>query len=156
MADSCLMAEVTPVVLDINQIKERIPHRFPFLLVDRIIELEKGKRAVGIKNITVNDFFSQQQYFNSEYLLSGALQVEAMAQVAGVIIMETTEEHKGIPVFAAIEKVRFRKAARPGDQLRIEVELLKLKAKVSKFQAKALINNEITSEAVFTCMIGVE
>lgn len=145
--------EMVPVTLDINQIKEMIPHRFPFLLVDRVLELETGKKAVGIKNVTVNDFFSQQEYFNSEYLLFGALQVEAMAQVAGSIIAELSEDPKGIPLFASFDKVRFRKPARPGDQLRIEVQLLKEKAKVYKFGAKTYINDEISSEASFTCMI---
>jgi 3-hydroxyacyl-[acyl-carrier-protein] dehydratase len=156
MLEMVQVQKMSPVVLDINQIKNLIPHRFPFLLVDRIIELEKGKKAVGIKNVTVDDFFSQQQYFNSEYLLSGALQVEAMAQVAGFVISDLMEETKGIPLFAGFEKVRFRRPARPGDQLRIEVELLKVKAKVSKFSAKTYIDDEIASEASFTCMIGNE
>lgn len=148
--------EMIPVTLDINQIKELIPHRFPFLLVDRIIELEKGKRAVGIKNVTVNDFFSQQQYFNCELLWSGALQVEAMGQVAGFIILDLADGSKGMPLFASFEKARFRKTAGPGDQLRFEVQLIKKKAKVSKFNAIAYINDEIASEATFTCMIGIE
>lgn len=156
MVGTVQLEEMVPVSLDINEIKEVIPHRFPFLLVDRVIELEKGKRAVGIKNITINDFFSQQEYFNGEYLLSGALQVEAMAQVAGFIITDPEEKMSGIPVFAGFDKVRFRKTAGPGDQLRIEVELLKLKAKVSKFSAKVYIDDEIASEATFTCMIGLE
>lgn len=150
------VGKIVPITLEINEIKELIPHRFPFLLVDRIIELEKGKRAVGIKNVTANDFFSQQQYFNSEYLWSGALQVEAMGQVAGFVILDSSDKSNGMPVFAGFDKARFRKTARAGDQLRIEVELLKVKAKVSKFSGIAYINNEIASEATFTCMIGVE
>jgi 3-hydroxyacyl-[acyl-carrier-protein] dehydratase len=156
MLETNQVEDMASVTLDINQIKEIIPHRFPFLLFDRIVALEKGKKAVGIKNITVNDFFSQQEYFNSEYLLSGALQVEAMGQVAGFIISELAEGTDGVPVFASFDKARFRKTAGPGDQLRIEVQLVKMKAKVCKFNAKAYINDEIASEATFTCMIGLE
>ncbi len=141
-------------MLDINQIKEIMPHRFPFLLVDRVIEVEKGKKAIGIKNITVNDFYSQQEYFNGEYLLSGALQVEAMAQVAGFIIVELGEEKSNVPLFAGIDKARFRRIGRPGDQLRIEVQLQKYKAKIGKFRAKSYINNQIASEAIITCVLS--
>jgi 3-hydroxyacyl-[acyl-carrier-protein] dehydratase len=143
-------------MLDINQMKEIMPHRFPFLLVDRVIEVEKGKKAIGIKNITVNDFFSQQEYFNEQYLLSGALQVEAMAQVAGFIIAELAGDQKSVPLFAGIEKARFRRTARPGDQLRIEVQLQKYKARTGKFRAKTYINNKIASEAIITCMLSSE
>lgn len=150
------MEEMIPVSLDINQIKETIPHRFPFLLVDRIIALEKGVKAVGIKNVTVNDFFSQPDSSGNEYLLSGALQVEAMAQVAGFIIADCSDEAIETPLFAGFEKVRFRKPARIGDQLRIEVLLLKGKSKVYKFSAKTYIKDEVASEASFTCMIVPE
>lgn len=142
-------------MLDINQIKNILPHRFPFLLVDRIIELEKGKKAVGIKNVTINDFYAQQDNFNSEYLLYGALQIEAMAQVAGCIIADYVEETT-IPLFASFDKVRFRNFAKPGDQLRIEVHLVKFRARTGKFRAKVFINNKVASEANFTCMLTVD
>ncbi len=144
-------------MLDVNQIKEIIPHRFPFLLVDRVIEVEKGKKAVGIKNVTVNDFFSQTEYFNGQYLLSGALQVEIMAQVAGFIIVDLAgaEEVNCIPLFAGIDKARFRKTAKPGDQLRVEVHLQRYKARTGKFRAKSYINDEIASEAIITCVLAV-
>jgi 3-hydroxyacyl-[acyl-carrier-protein] dehydratase len=144
------------MMLDTNQIKEIIPHRFPFLLVDRVIEVEKGKKAIGIKNITVNDFFAQHEYFEGQYLLSWALQVEAMAQVAGFIIAELAKDSNSVPLFAGIEKARFRRTARPGDQLRIEVQLQKYKAKIGKFRAKSYINNKIASEAIITCALATE
>ena len=141
-------------MLDINQIKDSIPHRFPFLLVDRILEVEKGKRAVGIKNVTVNDFYCQQEYFNGVHLFPGALQVEAMAQVSAFIVMDLMEDKTLIPYFAGIEWARFRKIVKPGDQLRIEVTLKKFKANTGKFTAVTYIDNEIASEARITCMLG--
>ncbi len=141
-------------MLDINQIKELLPHRFPFLLVDRIIEIESGKRAVGIKNVTSNDFYSQQEYFNGDYVMPGALQVEAMAQVSAFVVMDLIEDKTQIPLFAAIEKARFRKPALPGDQLRIEVILKRFKANIGKFKATTYIGDDIASEAEITCVLS--
>lgn len=138
---------------DINEIKKILPHRFPFLLVDRIIEIESGKRAVGIKNVTVNDFYSQQDYFNGQYVMPGALQVEAMAQVSAFVVLDLIEDKSQIPLFASIDKARFRKPAVPGDQLRIEVVLKRLKANTGKFKATTYIGDEIASEAHLTCVL---
>jgi len=140
-------------MLDINAIKELLPHRFPFLLVDRVIEIESGKRAVAIKNITTNDYYSQQEYFNGEYVMPGALQVEAMAQVSAFVVMDLIEDKTQIPLFASIEKARFRKPALPGDQLRIEVILKRFKANMGKFKATTYIGDAIASEAEITCML---
>ncbi len=139
-------------MLDINQIKEVLPHRFPFLLVDRIVEIESGKRAVGIKNVTVNDFYLQHEYYNS--LMPGALQVEAMAQVSAFVVLDLIDDKSQIPLFAAIEKARFRKRAVPGDQLRIEVTLKRFKANIGKFDAITYIGDEIASEAQITCVLS--
>ncbi|HEX3043794.1 MAG TPA: 3-hydroxyacyl-ACP dehydratase FabZ, partial [Bacillota bacterium] len=108
-------------MLDINEIKELLPHRYPVLLVDRIVEIEKGRRVVGLKNITANDFYCNQEYVNGETIYPGALQVETMAQVAGIIILELLDDKQVVPLFASIDQARFRKRIRPGDQLRIEV-----------------------------------
>jgi 3-hydroxymyristoyl/3-hydroxydecanoyl-(acyl carrier protein) dehydratases len=140
------------LLLDINQIKETLPHRYPFLLIDRVIEVEKGKRAVGIKNITASDYYCQQQYFNGDCLIPGSLQVEIMAQIAAFVVLELVEDKNSVPLFAALEKARFRRAVQPGDQLRVEVELLKYKAKTGKFMGKVFIDDELVSEAQFTCM----
>jgi 3-hydroxyacyl-[acyl-carrier-protein] dehydratase len=140
------------LLLDINKIKELLPHRYPFLLIDRVIEIEKGKRAVGIKNITASDYYCQQQYFNGDCLIPGSLQVEIMAQIAAFVVMELAEDKSSIPLFAALDKARFRRAIQPGDQLRVEVELLKYKAKTGKFKGKVFIEGELASEAQFTCM----
>jgi 3-hydroxyacyl-[acyl-carrier-protein] dehydratase len=141
-------------MLDINQIKEYIPHRFPFLLVDRILEIETGVRAVGIKNITSNDYYCQ--YFSDSYLFSGALQVEAMAQVSAFIVMDMIEDKTQTPYFACIDGARFRKVVKPGDQLMIEVVLKKFKANTGKFKAKTYIDGEVASEAMITCMLSPE
>ncbi|MCL6589211.1 MAG: 3-hydroxyacyl-ACP dehydratase FabZ [Firmicutes bacterium] len=140
--------------MDINEIKKNLPHRYPVLLVDRIIEIVKGQRVVGIKNITVNDFYCHQEYLNGDTIYPGVLQVEAMAQVAGIIIMDMLEDKKVIPLFASIDRARFRKMIRPGDQLRIEVFLRKYKARTGKFTAKTYIDRELASEVSFTCMMG--
>jgi 3-hydroxyacyl-[acyl-carrier-protein] dehydratase len=139
-------------MLDINNIKDLLPHRFPFLLIDQVIEIETGKRAVGIKNITVNDYYCQQQYFNGDCLIPGSLQIEIMAQLAAFVTMELAQDKNNVPLFAALDKARFRRAIQPGDQLRIEVELLKYKAKTGKFKGKVLIDDELVSEAQFICM----
>ena len=139
-------------MLDINMIKDLLPHRYPFLLIDRVIEIDKGKRAVGIKNITTDDYYCQQRYFNGDCLIPGSIQIEIMAQLAGFVTMELAEDKNSVPLFAAVEKARFRRAIQPGDQLRIEVELLRYKARAGKFKGKVLSNNELVSEAQFTCM----
>lgn len=140
-------------MLDIEEIKRCLPHRFPFLLVDRVLEVERGRRAVGIKNITANDFYNLQIYFNHDYLFPGALQVEAMAQMAGFIIgAPDCDQEPRIFVLASIDSARFRRPARPGDQLRIEVELKKFKVGVGKFTARSFIGAEVVSEVSFTCM----
>lgn len=138
-------------MLDINEIKDFLPHRFPILLVDRILELEPGRRATGIKNITANDFYNHHDYFNEDSLFPGALQVEAMAQVAIFLIRELIESQPNrIFLFASIDKARFRKTSRPGDKLRIDVELKKFKGGIAKFQAKSFLDDEIASEVKFT------
>jgi 3-hydroxyacyl-[acyl-carrier-protein] dehydratase len=140
------------MIYNINKIKEILPHRYPFLLIDRIIEIESGHRAVGIKNITVNDFYSME-YFNGGLLLSGALQVEMMAQVSAFVVMDMMEDKSQIPLFASIDKARFRKPIEPGDQIRIEVVLKKFKSKTGKFTAKTYIDDELASEALITCVL---
>ena len=139
-------------MLDINKVRDLLPHRYPFLLIDRVVEIDKGKRAVGIKNITAGDYYCQQQYFNGDCLIPGSLQIEIMAQLAGFVTMELAADKNSIPLFAALDKARFRRAIQPGDQMRIEVELMKYKARTGKFKGKVLINNELVSEAQFTCM----
>lgn len=129
------------------EIQKIIPHRYPFLLVDKIIELEEGKRAVGIKNVTINEPFFQG-HFPGNPIMPGVLIVEAMAQVGAVIVM-TLEENKGkLGVFTGIDKVRFRKQVRPGDTLRIEVEMIAIKRNIGKAEAVAYVGDEVACKGV--------
>ena len=140
---------------DINMIKTILPHRFPFLLIDRILELEKGHRVLALKNITVNDAFSFE-YFGGIYPMQGVLQVEAMAQAAAFLILDASESGGSLAYFSTLDRVRFRRPAVPGDQLKIEVELVKLRSRASKFVGRCFIDNTVASEAKFTCMLAPE
>lgn len=129
-------------MLNIDQIKELIPHRYPFLLVDKILELEVGKKAIGIKNVSANEPFFQG-HFPKYPIMPGVLIVEAMAQV-GAIAMMSIEENKGkLGVFAGIDKVRFKKEVRPGDTLKMEVEMISIKRSIGKAKASAYVDEEL-------------
>lgn len=129
-------------MLNIDQIKELIPHRYPFLLVDKIVELEEGKMAVGLKNVTVNEPFFNGHF--PEYpLMPGVLIIEAMAQV-GAVTMMSLEENKGkLGVFAGIDKVRFKREVRPGDTLIMKVEMTSLRRNIGKAIAKAYVGEDL-------------
>ena len=132
-------------VLNSRDIQNILPHRYPFLLVDRIDEIEAGKRAVGIKNVTINEPFFQG-HFPGNPIMPGVLIVEAMAQVGGVVIL-SMDQYKGkLAVFAGINNVRFRKQVIPGDMLRMEVELIALKRGIGKAKAIATVDGKIACE----------
>lgn len=140
-------------MLDINEIKKIIPHRYPFLLVDRIIELEEGKKVTGIKNVTVNEPFFQGHF--PEYpVMPGVLIIEAMAQVGAVAILKLPQYAGKIALFAGIDNARFRRQVVPGDQLRIEVEVIKLRGAIGKSQAKAFVGDQLAVEAELMFAIG--
>ena len=140
-------------MLDNASIRAVLPHRYPFLLVDKVIEHKPGSMAVGIKNITGNDFYNQEPYCKEEYVFSGALQIEAMAQVAGIIIRDLVPDESKFFLLAAVTDARFRKVVRPGDQLRMILKLEKHKAATAKFQATSYVGEELVGEAKITCMI---
>ena len=129
-------------MLNIDQIKEIIPHRYPFLLVDKIIELEVGKRAVGIKNVTANEPFFQG-HFPDYPLMPGVLIIEALAQVGAVAMMSMDENKGKLGVFAGIDNVRFKKEVRPGDTLTMEIELISIRRNIGKATAKAYVGDEL-------------
>jgi len=132
-------------MLNIQQIQEIIPHRPPFLLVDRILEVEAGKRAVGIKNVTINEpFFTG--HFPEYAVMPGVLIVEALAQV-GTVAMMLVEANKGkIGFFAGIDNFRFREQVTPGDTLTLEVEITRLKGPIGKGKATAKVGEKIVAE----------
>jgi 3-hydroxyacyl-[acyl-carrier-protein] dehydratase len=136
----------TETIIDINKIREIIPHRYPFLLVDRITFLEPGIKAIGYKNVTSNEPFFQG-HFPGNPIMPGVLIIEALAQL-GCVAMLVKEEHKGkIGLFAGIDNVRFKKPVVPGDKLDLYVELLKLKGPIGKFKGEAKVDNQLAAEA---------
>ncbi|MCK5260323.1 MAG: UDP-3-O-[3-hydroxymyristoyl] N-acetylglucosamine deacetylase [Candidatus Omnitrophica bacterium] len=135
--------------IDIDGIMNILPHRYPFLLVDRVVEIEKGKKAVGIKNVTINENFFQG-HFPSRPVMPGVLMVEAMAQVAGVVIL-TNELHRGkIAIFMAVNNVKFRKVVSPGDQLIMEVEVIRDKSRTAQARGRSKVDGEVVAEADMT------
>jgi UDP-3-O-[3-hydroxymyristoyl] N-acetylglucosamine deacetylase/3-hydroxyacyl-[acyl-carrier-protein] dehydratase len=132
--------------MDVNQIMKVLPHREPFLFVDRIIHLEKGKRAVGIKNVTINDYFFRG-HFPGRPVMPGVLIIEAMAQVGGVMMLESDENRGKLALFLAIDNAKFRKIVVPGDQLVFEVEAGKMRSKIGTVHGKALVDGKIVAEA---------
>lgn len=137
-------------MIDIFEIQRCIPHRYPFLLVDRVIELVPDKSAVGIKNVTINEPFFQG-HFPGNPVMPGVLIIEAMAQVAGVLGVKSGISGTTI-YFMSIEGAKFRKPVRPGDQLRMEIEITQRRGSISKFNGKAFVDGKLVSEASMTAM----
>ncbi|MFD2672042.1 3-hydroxyacyl-ACP dehydratase FabZ [Marinicrinis sediminis] len=132
-------------MLNAQQIQEILPHRYPFLLVDRIVEVDPGKRAVGLKNVTINEPFFEG-HFPGHPVMPGVLIVEALAQVGGVAIL-SMEQNKGkLALFAGIDGARFRQQVVPGDTLRLEVEMTRVKGPVGKGKAVAKVEDKVVAE----------
>lgn len=132
-------------MLNIEEIKAIIPHRYPFLLVDQVLEMEEGKRAVGIKNVTANEPFFQG-HFPEFAVMPGVLIVEALAQVGAISIL-AKEENKGkLAFFTGIDRCRFKKQVRPGDTLKLEVEIIRIKGPMGKGKAVATVDGELVCE----------
>ncbi len=139
-------------MMDIREIQKLLPHRYPFLLVDRVIELEPNVKAVGLKNITANEEFFQG-HFPGNPIMPGVLIVEALAQLGGILAFGSGVSPGKSVYFLSIEKAKFRKPVVPGDQLRMEVNVLKLRGSVWKFSGNALVDDKIAAEAEFTAMV---
>ncbi|MGE6600353.1 3-hydroxyacyl-ACP dehydratase FabZ [Lysinibacillus fusiformis] len=140
-------------MLTSQQIQEILPHRYPFLLVDRIEELEEGKRAVGLKNVTINE-----EFFNGHFpeypVLPGVLIVEALAQVSAVIML-TKEGNEGrLGLLAGIDQCRFKKQVKPGDQLHLEVEITRVKGSIGKGKGIATVDGEMVCEMELVFAFG--
>lgn len=138
-----------PLPLDIPAIQKIIPHRFPMLLVDRIVELEAGKRAVGIKNVSANEWFFEG-HFPGHPIMPGVLIVEALAQTGAVAALSADEFTGKLGLFAGIDGVRFRRQVVPGDQLRLEVELERLRRGIGRAAANATVDGETAAEGRLT------
>ncbi|UKJ83520.1 3-hydroxyacyl-ACP dehydratase FabZ (plasmid) [Priestia megaterium] len=136
-------------MMDIQEIQRIIPHRYPFLLIDKIIELKEGENAVGVKNVTANE-----EFFNGHFpdysVMPGVLIVEALAQVSGIIMLQKEENHERIGLLTGIENCRFKKQVRPGDQLYLEVEMTRVRGAVAKTRGIAKVHNNIVCEADLT------
>jgi 3-hydroxyacyl-[acyl-carrier-protein] dehydratase len=142
------------MVLDINEIQKILPHRPPFLLVDRILELEPGKRIVGIKNVTMNEPFFVGHFANFP-VMPGVLIIEAMAQTGGVLALrdEAIGSDK-LVLFAAIEEAKFRRPVVPGDTLRLELEVLQRHTSFARMKGRALVDGKVAAQAILICKIA--
>jgi 3-hydroxyacyl-[acyl-carrier-protein] dehydratase len=141
--------QATATVLDASQIQALIPHRYPFLLVDRIVELEPGRRAVGLKLVSMSDGYLQG-HFPDFPVMPGVLIVEALAQTGAVLVMHDQANSGLLPFFARIDNCRFRQPVRPGDTLRLEVEVTSFRPPVGKAHARALVGTTLACEADLT------
>jgi 3-hydroxyacyl-[acyl-carrier-protein] dehydratase len=141
--------------MEIKEIMNILPHAYPFLLVDRIIEIEMGKRIVGIKNVTYNEPFFPG-HFPGRPIMPGVLIVEAMAQTAGMLVFKSLPEgnNKKPVYFLGMDNVKFRKPVIPGDQLRLELEITKRRQAIWGFKGKALVDGKLVAEAELLAMLG--
>ena len=137
----------------IQEIMDFLPHRYPFLLIDRVLEFEPRKRIVAIKNVTMNEPFFQG-HFPGAPLMPGVLIVEAMAQAGAVLMLSEMEDrHSKLAVFTGIDGAKFRRAVTPGDQIRIEVDVVSFRPRFGKMAGKAYVDGKLACEATLTCMI---
>jgi 3-hydroxyacyl-[acyl-carrier-protein] dehydratase len=141
-------------VADVQRIKRMIPHRYPFLLIDKVKDIKKGESAVGVKNVTINEEFFQG-HFPDKPVMPGVLIIEAMAQTSGVLVVDTLDmADKGLLVyFMTLDKVRFRNLVGPGDQLELHVRVIRGRGKVWKFWGEGKVDGKIVAEAEFSAMI---
>ena len=136
-------------MIDADQIEAIIPHRYPFLLVDRIVEIVEGKSAVGIKNVTANEWFFEG-HFPGRKVMPGVLIVEALAQVAAISLLKGVEMAGKTPLFGGIEQMRFRRPVVPGDQLRLEFTLEKMRGPVGKGHVRATVDGKLAAEGTIS------
>ena len=141
------------VVMDVQRIMEHLPHRYPFLLVDKVVELEGDQRLVGIKNVTYNEPFFMG-HFPVKPIMPGVLIIEALAQCTGLLAMESQPDEvpdNSLYYFVGIDKARFKRVVVPGDQLRLEVEFVKRKRSIWVFNGKATVDGELAASAEIMC-----
>ncbi|MBR1399183.1 MAG: 3-hydroxyacyl-ACP dehydratase FabZ [Alphaproteobacteria bacterium] len=142
-------------IYNIDEIMKMLPHRYPFLLVDRLEVEEAGIKGIGLKNLTMNELFFQGHFPNNP-IMPGVLQIEAMAQTAGCVVMSADEnyaEKKRSVLFMSVDGVKFRKPVRPGDQLKMHVEKIKERRNIFVFKGTGMVDGQVVSEAELTAMI---
>ncbi|UII55706.1 3-hydroxyacyl-ACP dehydratase FabZ [Cytobacillus spongiae] len=140
-------------MLNSNEIKEIIPHRYPFLLVDRILEIEEGQKAIGVKNVTANE-----EFFNGHFpgypVMPGVLIVEALAQVGAVAMLKKEENRGRLAFFTGIDNCRFKRQVVPGDQLHLEVEMIRVRGSIGKGKGIATVDGELVCETEIMFALG--
>lgn len=141
------------MTFDIQEILGFLPHRYPFLMIDRIVEFERAKRVVALKNVSINEPFFQG-HFPGAPIMPGVLVIEAMAQAGAVLMLsEMPDRENKLAVFTGIDNAKFRSQVVPGDQLRIEVDVLNFRSRFGKMAGKAYVGDKLACEATLTCMI---
>ncbi len=139
------------MIFDVTQIQEILPHRYPFLMVDGILEMERLKRIVGIKNVTINEGYFQG-HFPGQPVMPGVLIIESMAQTGGLLLLlEIPDRESKLLYFVAVDDARFRRPVVPGDQLRIEMDVLSWRGDFCKLAGKALVDGKLAAEATLMC-----
>ena len=139
------------MILDTNGIQAILPHRYPFLMVDSILEMERLKRIVGVKNVSINEGYFAG-HFPGKPIMPGVLIIESMAQTGGLLLLQEVEDReKKLLYFVAIDGARFRRPVVPGDQLRVEVNVLSWRSSFCKLEGKATVNGELAAEATLMC-----
>jgi len=138
--------------LDIREIQNILPHRYPFLMIDRVIEMEGYQRAVGIKNVTVNEPYFQG-HFPGQPIMPGVLQLEAMAQLTGALALSRAGNENKLAVLLSIDEAKFRRSVIPGDQLRIEANITRIKSRIVEVEAKITVEGEVASESKIKFML---
>jgi len=143
------------IQLDIRAILEHLPHRYPFLLVDRVLELDKGRRIVALKNVTINEPFFVG-HFPHLPVMPGVLQIEALAQAAGILSFQTmgkVSDDQSVYYFVGIDSARFKRPVVPGDQLRLEVEITRVARSIWKYAGRATVEGQVAAEAELMCTL---
>lgn len=146
-------ANTNHTALDIGEIQKILPHRYPFLLIDRVVEIERKQRIVALKNVTVNEPFFQG-HFPGFPIMPGVLMIEAIAQAGGALLLtEIPDRDNKLMVFTGIDRARFRRPVIPGDQLRITVEVLAWRTTAVRMQGEVRVDGKLAAEAVVTCQL---